>query len=215
MRTCATVLIWLLIATAAQARPVYLTFDDGPGRFTPEILSVLKEHHARATFFMCGTQAKRHPELVRRVARHHRIGNHTWDHPDLWTLGYDAQLRQLRKTQRVLTRLTGSPPTLMRPPYGHENHDTYEVRQRLGLSMVGWDALGNDWEPDRPARKISRQVLRDVDAGGDTILLHDSDCHHPRQDFTGTVRALPRIIEGLRARGHTLRLRPEQTDKRF
>lgn len=216
MRTVAlTLLLALAGATPAAARPVYLTFDDGPGRYTSEVLRVLREHHARATFFMCGSQVRRNAEIAQRVARRHRIGNHTWSHPDLAELSYDEQLRELRRTQRIIERVTGVTPTLARPPHGTGNESTSDAMRELGLSFVGWDAWGDDWDEKTRARHIVNQILRQVDEGASVILLHDSDAGHPEQDFTATVKALPRIIDGLRERGHELRRWPEQTTFEF
>jgi peptidoglycan-N-acetylglucosamine deacetylase len=208
-------LLALVFAPAAAARPVYLTFDDGPSRYTTQVLRILDRFDAKATFFVCGQRAQDRPGLVRRIDRAgHRIGNHSWSHPRMDDLDRAHQVDELRRTQRLLTRLTGSTPTLMRPPFGLYNDDTIAASERLGLSMVGWDVASADWDQQISARQIARWTLEGIDDGGETVLLHDADCRYPQESLAETVKALPRILRGLRARGLTPRRYPAHRELR-
>lgn len=199
--TILSLLLLAVIAPTASARTVYLTFDDGPSEYTPQVLRTLDRFDVRATFFMVGEQVAFHPQYAQRVARAgHRIGNHTWTHPRLSETPFGDELEQLRRTNRLIEALTGRAPTLMRPPFGDYDAETEAATARLGLSMIGWDASSADWNPLVTSRQIVKWTLRDIDAGGSVILMHDT---HP-----ATVAALPRIIRALRRRGHELKRLP-------
>lgn len=212
----AAIALTLAVAAPANARSVYLTFDDGPSRFTPGVLDVLDRYNAPATFFMCGRQVVKRPGIARRVARErHRIGNHSWDHQDFLALDYDDEVRELARAQQVIERATGVTPALMRPPFGHRDADTDAANEFLGLNMVRYDVSPRDWDHRSGVTtdQIVERTLAGIDAGGTVVLLHDSECRYPYLDFPKrTIAALPRIIRGLRARGHTLRRWPKDRE---
>ena len=99
---------------------VALTFDDGPhSEFTPLLLEVLDHHRAKATFFMLGEAAQKHPAIVEQVARRgHAIGNHSWDHPSFRLISRAERLDQMRACASALAPYGGR---LFRPPYGHQS----------------------------------------------------------------------------------------------
>jgi Predicted xylanase/chitin deacetylase len=107
---------------SAARRTVALTFDDGPDpRWTPQILDILAEHHAKATFFVTGSMVSRNPELIRRIVKDgHEIGLHTFTHADL-TLQSDRRIQwELAQTQLALAGVTGMHSRLFRPPYSSD-----------------------------------------------------------------------------------------------
>jgi peptidoglycan/xylan/chitin deacetylase (PgdA/CDA1 family) len=109
-----------LVRGPRERRRVALTFDDGPAPpFTGQILDVLRDYRVPATFFVCGQNAERHPELVRRIhAEGHTLGNHTYSHPFLYIQSRQRIAEEIDRTQEVIGRLTGYRPRLFRPPYG-------------------------------------------------------------------------------------------------
>ena len=104
--------------TGITGKKVILTIDDGPDpRFTPEVLDILKKHEAKATFFIVGNAARRHPALIRRIiAEGHEIANHTMTHSNLERTPHDGVVREITGAQSLLHAMTGSEPRYFRPP---------------------------------------------------------------------------------------------------
>jgi peptidoglycan/xylan/chitin deacetylase (PgdA/CDA1 family) len=174
---------------------VALTYDDGPGLPTPRLLDVLRRHHARATFFMVGEMVQLHPGTARRIARAgHAVGVHTWDHSDLCSLPARQVRSQLARTAQIIRRVTGTNPTLMRPPYGSSNRRVRRIERQLGLAEIMWDVDTADWR-DRNARLVSARALRGVRRNS-VILMHDIR--------STTVDAAGSLIQALRRRGFRL-----------
>lgn len=157
-------------ATAAIA----LTFDDGPSEHaTPAILDLLDRHGARATFFMIGENAARHPGLVREVAaRGHAIGSHGHQHLDChWTPPWQIA-RDLRRCKNTLEDLVGAPIETFRAPFGHFRWDVKPIARRLGIRrLVGWN-IAPAWNETSPAHIVDYVVARA--ASGSIVLLHDA-----------------------------------------
>ncbi|MED7952905.1 polysaccharide deacetylase family protein [Streptomyces sp. BE20] len=191
-----------LPATSAHAagRVVYLTFDDGPGPYTPQVLSVLAQYGARATFFEIGQNVARYPELTRRVASQgHSVQNHSWSHPDLRSLSKSAFRDQVTATDARIRAQTGSTPGCLRPPYGGVNATVRSRAAGLGKTVSLWSVDPQDWAlPGRAA--IERRVLAGVGPGS-VVLLHDGGGNRAQ-----TVAALPGILRTLKARGYSFGL---------
>ncbi|MFI5347926.1 MAG: polysaccharide deacetylase family protein [Elusimicrobiota bacterium] len=185
-------------------RQVALTFDDGPSvPYTGEILDILRKNHIHATFFICGENAERYPDLVRRIrAEGHEIGNHTYSHPWLYLMDRQKIADEIDQTQDVLQRITGRRPRLFRPPFGVRWFSLWPLLQSRGLTMVLWSMRGYD--AGSPASAIAEKTLSQLQPGG-IILLHDGfETHKPAEvDRSGTVRALPAIIQGIRRAGYS------------
>jgi peptidoglycan-N-acetylglucosamine deacetylase len=200
---------------------VALTFDDGPDpEWTPKILDVLKQKHATATFFLIGIQTDKYSGIAKRIyEERNTIGNHTFTHPDVSNISTAYMKVELNLTERLFGSLLGVRATLMRPPYAiDEEPDTadqvrpLEIPQDLGYITVGNRIDPNDWnlndpaEPHghRTAEEISDYVLKHLPPCnpddlrcGNVVLLHDGGGNRSE-----TVRALPAIIDGIRARGY-------------
>ena len=147
-----------------------LTFDDGPDpRATPAILDALDRHGARATFFMIGHAAERHPELVGEVARRgHCVANHTHTHPSLPDLPGRRRRAEIRRCRDAIAP---HGRRLFRAPKGHQTPATCVDVLRSGYEAVGWSVSGEDWVPREP-EWIAGRVL-DLLAPGSIVLLHD------------------------------------------
>ncbi len=192
---------------------VALTFDDGPDpEWTPKILDVLKEKHATATFFLIGIQTDKFSGIAKRIYNEgHTIGNHTFTHPDVSNISTAYFKMELNLTERLFGSLIGVRAILMRPPYAiDEEPDTadqvrpLEIPQEMGYITVGNRIDPDDWSGDPTAEKISSYVLSHLPPCrpenlrcGNIVLLHDGGGNRAE-----TVRALPAIIDGIRARGY-------------
>lgn len=151
-----------------------LSFDDGPDAdITPRVLEVLQRHNAQAIFFVVGTKARRHPELLRRMlSEGHLIGNHTMHHnPFANFLGAERLRREIEECSAVVERATGLRPTLFRPPLGIRTHFTHAVCRELGMTVVGWSVRSLDTVSGSPEETISR-VLPQLEPDS-LLLLHD------------------------------------------
>lgn len=181
---------------------VALTFDDGPDpAVTPEVLDVLKEYGARATFFVIGRSLDRHPELGRRIAAEgHTIGNHSWQHSRFQNFRSASwHEAELARGEASVVGLTGGSPVPYRPPVGLKSGELAQAAWRRCMpAMVAWSLHSRDTriaDPERIARRVLTQVR-----GGDIILMHDG------HDLRGRSRpacapALRLILAGLSERG--------------
>ena len=177
----------------ARLKCVAITFDDGPGPQTTELLEMLRRHDAVATWFPVGEVVADSPERLRAIARAgHEIGNHSWSHPQLTTLDDDEVDSQISRTAREVEKVTGSRPTLVRPPYGSINPRVTGDLRRLGDPVILWDVDPLDWKY-RNAGTVYANVMDQVGPGS-IVLLHDV---HPT-----TVAAVPRILSALAERGY-------------
>ncbi|WP_052808157.1 polysaccharide deacetylase family protein [Methyloterricola oryzae] len=161
------------ITHVATADPVVaLTFDDGPNpEFTPALLDVLARHGAKATFFVVGEQAQKHPDLIRRLSENgHAIGNHSWDHPSFPDLSSAERRRQIRACEKALGEHSSR---LFRPPYGRQNLAGRLDAWLSGLPVVTWNVPSAwDWLPKEPEWMVGE--IRKRLQPGSIILLHDS-----------------------------------------
>jgi peptidoglycan-N-acetylglucosamine deacetylase len=201
----------------ALPKQVAITFDDGPDpQWTPKILDILKREHAPATFFLIGIQADKYAGITKRIYDEgHEIGNHTFTHPDISNISHSYMKLELNLTERLFASRLGIRTILFRPPYSIDQEpDTadqvrpLEVTQDMGYVTIGNRIDPNDWRenPHRSAEQITEAVMKDLppckpedQLCGNIILLHDGG-----GDRRETVRALPMIIDQLRARGYEI-----------
>jgi peptidoglycan-N-acetylglucosamine deacetylase len=192
------------------ARPgkIALTFDDGPDpRYTPAILDELARAGVRATFFVIGANAEKHPDLVRRIfAEGHDIGNHTYTHPNIAEISLTQLRLEVAATERLLETLIDRQSHLFRPPYGEDTEPETQdqVRPIEELAKSGYLTVGMGLDPEdwkRPGvQAIISSTLEQAQAGaGNVVLLHDSG-----GDRSQTVAAIPGMIRTLREHGFDL-----------
>lgn len=168
-----------------------LTFDDGPGEYTGQVLDDLRRAGARATFYMLGQNVGAHNGLVRRMAMEgHEVANHTWSHPDLTGLSSDEVRSEISRTQEAIKKAAGVEPRTFRPPYGATDAG---VARAVGMPQIMWSVDSLDWL-HRDVRRNVRSGVEEPERGG-VVLFHD--IHRP------TVTAVPKILSGLRKRGFT------------
>lgn len=174
-----------------------LTFDDGPDpETTPLLLDLLARWNAKATFFVIGARAERHPDLMARiVAEGHEVGNHAWDHRSLPSLDAREIESQIDRTKALLAP---HGQTLMRPPYGDQTFRVGWISRRLGYRTVLWSVAGDDWRDD-DADAIADRILSQA-APGAIVLLHDSlyTCERPEyRNRAPTLKAVARVLARL------------------
>jgi len=179
-------------------RDVALTFDDGPGPYTPGVLSVLERYHTPATFFAIGAMERYFSASTARELRDGDVvGDHTETHPEMALLSAHAQHEELFEQIARIELLGGPRPRLFRPPYGSFNATTMRELHSLHLLMVLWSVDTGDYlKPGVPV--IVERALAGAHPGA-IILMHDAG-----GDRSQTIAALPTIIADLRARGFHL-----------
>jgi len=169
-----------------------LTFDDGPSEGTLDLLEYLDRENVWATFFQCGLNVRRHPQIAGQVAAAgHQLGNHSFSHPTLpFKSAYFIE-REFTEAQRAITEETGIAPMIMRPPYGFRWIGLRDVQQKLALLGVMWTVMGNDmrWPSERDADHVLPRVTP-----GEIICLHDAWGVQPKPDISNTLSALRKII---------------------
>lgn len=182
-------------------RRVALTFDDGPdGEHVQELLGALDAAGAKATFFVVGADAERHPDAVRAlVAAGHEVANHSWSHERMVFVSPSWIRRELDDTDRVVVDAGAPRPRWFRPPYCKKGLALPWILSQTGRTTVTWDvepesdpALADS--PDALVGAVRAQVRP-----GSIVLLH------PWYDSRGATReALPALLAGLREDGWAL-----------
>ena len=165
---------------------VALTFDDGPGPFAPQLVALLRQYHARATFFNIGRKVVRKPRLVRLEASVGSIGDHSFTHPNLITLP-PAQIRsELARTQKAIRKVTKRKVVLFRPPFGDNATEILRIARRLGMLEVMWNQdSGDASEVSTPSSQEIYQNLVDRVSAGGIVLMHEDE-------------VVPRTLDALR-----------------
>lgn len=156
---------------------IALTYDDGPGPRTGELLDVLVEEGAGATFFLVGENAATRPDVVGRMSRTPgiEVGSHTFSHVDLATADDEQVVEELTRNAELLRRLTGHSVRAFRPPWGHHGPRVDDAARDLGHSIVLWSLTSMDWK-HRSATRIVEIISRNA-RDGDIVLFHDTlDC---------------------------------------
>jgi peptidoglycan/xylan/chitin deacetylase (PgdA/CDA1 family) len=188
----------------SKSKKIALTFDDGPGNnFTSEILRILKRYNVKATFFVVGKRAKKHPALCRQMLRDgHEIGNHTYSHANLIAKTPGQISREIQRGGAAIFEATDKMPMYFRPPYGIYNRVVKRIAARAGYTFVLWNVRTFDSSiTPRTKRSIIRKT-KNLAKSGDIILLHDSkSILKSMVDRKVTVNALPEIIEDILSKG--------------
>jgi len=178
-------------SSSCSAGYVGLTFDDGPNAGTSnQLINALRQNNATATVFPTGQNAQANPSLMQAYANAGlQIGNHSWDHPHLTSMGYSEIQSQLSRTQTAIQQTAGVTPRLFRPPYGETNATLRQVESSLGLTEIIWDIDSQDYN-NVSASQIRQAASRLTN--GQVILMHD----WPQN----TIQALPGILQDLASR---------------
>ena len=180
------------VALTADTPMIALTFDDGPGGYTDELINLLEEYDSKATFFVLGSNVVKYPETIKRMDElGHEIGNHSYYHPKLTDLPGDSVYYEIEWTNDAVQQVVGYRTKLVRPTYGAIN-DT--VRANAAYPFAMWSVDTTDWER-KDASQIANYILTTV-KDGDVVLLHDI------HEFT--LEAMKIVIPALKAQGYEL-----------
>jgi peptidoglycan/xylan/chitin deacetylase (PgdA/CDA1 family) len=197
-----------------RGRPggVALTFDDGPDPHgTPAVLAELGRLGWHATFFLLGSQVRRHPGVARAVvAAGHEVALHGDEHRNHLARPARWVRRDLERALGDVTAVTGVRPRWFRPPYGVLSAGSLRAAAALGLTPVLWSAWGRDWLGGTGADVVA--TLRRGLSDGGTLLLHDSDCTSTPGSWRATAAALPLLAEELDRRGLAVRTLGDHLD---
>lgn len=182
---------------------IAITFDDGPHeKFTPQILDILKANDAKATFFVVGNKVEAYPDIVKRIKEEgHEIGNHTYNHINAEKHNKSKVEDEILKGQEAVYDITGTKPTLFRPPYKGINQNLINIVSDLNLKFVLWCNTVDvrDWS-NPGVYSISNKLLNNIQ-NGDIILLHDYN-NREKLPTSQTVQALRIVIPELKKRGY-------------
>lgn len=194
-----------------DAREVWITIDDGPSpAHTLQMLELLQRADARATFFVIGELAEKHPHLITEIlTRGHAVANHTQTHParSFWCAGPRRVRREIARCAEHLRTNETRPAHFFRAPAGLRNMFLHPLLAQRGLGLVGWSARGFDTVARDPARVVSR--IEKAARPGAIILLHEG--RQTARDPEFGLRCLELTLQRLTARGFRCVLpRPEQ-----
>jgi peptidoglycan/xylan/chitin deacetylase (PgdA/CDA1 family) len=186
---------------------VALTFDDGPNLGASEkVMAILDANGIKGTFFEVGKAVDAEPRITRALYDDGQlIGNHSYEH-DQWRW-LDPRYPELQRAQNAFRRAIGTCPVLYRPPHGDRTPFLAHVVEQHHMHMVLWSASAGDWATD-DAQLVAHRILANARPGA-ILLLHDGLDGNPSADRQVLVRALPLIIDGLRAKG----LKPVRLDE--
>ncbi|MGG3887623.1 polysaccharide deacetylase family protein [Metabacillus fastidiosus] len=166
---------------------VALTFDDGPSKYSTEIIDILKKYKVGGTFFLIGQNVKKYPDHVQYIYSHgFSIGNHSMHHANFQKLSYEKQKNEIFEANKLIEDITGEPVSLFRPPYGEKNDATLQLLDENNQKIVMWNKDTEDWKTHSPEKII--YYIQHSNISGSIILLHESKA---------VVDALPTIIEEL------------------
>ena len=170
---------------------IALTFDDGPGEYTDDIVKILKENDARATFFVVGSRVPSYTYALNLAYLNGmEIGNHSFSHSDLSKLDRTTLKQQIGYTNDRIESVIGCASKIMRPPGGFVSDMFYK---NIGMPVILWSVDTKDWE-SRNADKVAKQILSAKD--GDIVLMHDL--------YESTLKAVEKTIPELKKRGYQL-----------
>ena len=173
---------------------IALTFDDGPGPYTAQLLDILDQHGAKATFFLIGSKVSAQADVLRRMhSRGHQLGNHSWSHPELPKLPIDQIASEIDRTNDAIKQATGVTPAILRPPYGAVNGVVLEQLGLRGMSSILWSVDTRDWA-DRNSEIVCSRAVAGAHPGA-IILMHD--IHQT------SVNAVPCILSALKQQGYS------------
>jgi len=188
-----------LVVPDAHRQTLALTFDDGPDpRGTVQVLEVLEQHRAPATFFLWGEQASRYPDIVRQIlASGHSVQPHCWMHASHWTLTPRQIQEDLDKVLNLLRDVGVPRPHLWRPPYGHVLRGvTKTIASHRGLALAGWTINPHDYH-NTSVGEMHRIVCARLRSDAPNVVIMHDGCSEPGQvrlDASNTVKLLEVLL---------------------
>jgi nucleoside-diphosphate-sugar epimerase/peptidoglycan/xylan/chitin deacetylase (PgdA/CDA1 family) len=183
-----------LLKHGSRDRPqIAITVDDGPDPgHTPRLLDILRDHSAKATFFVVGGAAEQYPDIVMRMKKEgHEVGSHSYSHPYFQRLSWSGAIREIRMTRWVLNRILGEECKLFRPPHGKLSLRSLIPAWAAGQQVVMWNVDLKDYRAS--TGEVEAQLDRTSFSCGDIILYHGIS--------EPALKVLPRVIEAALDKG--------------
>ncbi len=183
-----------IYSTECEDKKIAITFDVAwENSNTAELISILKDNNAKATFFVTGDWCDRYPEDVKKFFEAgHEIQNHSDKHPHVLGANVNDVIADTRECSRKIKMLTGVEPTLYRAPYGEFDDSLITTIEGMGMKVIQWDVDSVDWKKPSAA-DIKKKVLKGVKPGS-ILLFHN--------DLENTTEALPEILANLKSQGY-------------
>ncbi|MBR6700200.1 MAG: polysaccharide deacetylase family protein [Firmicutes bacterium] len=185
-----------IYSVETEEKVVAISFDAAWGNeYTDDILKILDEYDARATFFLVGFWIDEYPEDVKAIAEAgNEIGSHSATHPDLTACDKEQIEQELDETSEKIKETAGVIPQLFRPPYGAYNNELMRIAEEKGYKVIQWDVDSLDWK-DISEDQIVERVVRNV-RNGSIVLFHNNAQY--------VCRYLPQILEKLTEDGYRI-----------
>ena len=183
-----------IYSTECSEKKIAITFDVAwENSNTDELISILKDNDAKATFFITGDWCDRYPDDVKKFYdAGHEIENHSDQHPHVLGANVNDLIADTRECSRKIKMLTGEEPTLYRAPYGEFDDSLITTLDGMGMKVIQWDVDSVDWKKPSAA-DIKKKVLKGVKPGS-ILLFHN--------DLENTTEALPEILKNLKSQGY-------------
>ena len=161
---------------------------------TQQLIDILEEYDAPATFFVVGAWVDKYPESVKQLSdAGHQVQNHSNTHPYMTGLSTEQMIDELESCNKKIKNVTGKKPTLFRPPYGDYDNRVVETVESVDMYTIQWDVDSLDWKDNATADSICKRVTSKVKNG--SIVLFHNDADH-------TPEALPNILKCLKDEGY-------------
>lgn len=174
----------------SSKKVIALTFDDGPSKYTKEIINYLNQNNACATFFILGNKVEIYKDTLKNMIKYgNEIGNHSYNHKWLTKLTINDYKSQINDTQKIIQDNLNYNPVLFRPTYGSVNN---KIRNNTDLKIVLWNIDTRDWS-QKNSKEIANVAIKKAYDGA-IVLMHDT---HKR-----TLDALKIIVPTLKKQGY-------------
>ena len=180
----------------SPTKVVLLTIDDGPSKYSNDMMSVLKKHNAKAIFFVNGLHDKGNPEIIKSMARAgFTVGNHTWSHTNLKKIKREETVqKEINDNSKLILEATGANPKFFRSPFGVGTPYVREIVKKEGMIYMNWSGAAKDWEKNTKDEKIfMKNIMTDLHPG-EILLLHE---------HAWTSHYLDHLLTTLEEKGYT------------
>ena len=170
-----------------EQKKIWITFDDGPNeKVTPFLVNLLGKFNIKATFFIIGSQAKKHPELVKLIINNgHKIGNHSFSHLSGFSTNNNKYLQDVEQAKKHIDS------DIFRPPYGKIT--PFQIKNlKKDFKIIMWDIMSWDFKENISSNKIFRNVIDNVE-NGSIILFHNN-----LKSYKNLKKSLELILEKLK-----------------
>ena len=170
-----------------EQKKIWITFDDGPDeKVTPFIVNLLSKFNIKATFFIIGNQAKKHPELVKLIINSgHKIGNHSFSHLNGFSTDNNKYLEDVEQAKKYIDS------DIFRPPYGKIT--PLQIKNlKKDFKIIMWDIMSWDFKENISSNKIYKNVINNIE-NGSIILFHNN-----LKSYNNLKKSLKIILEKLK-----------------